>query len=693
MSVPTKGYTLVVCEKPDAARRMAEALSDGNHSSVPSEAATAFAFERNGESYVVCSALGHLYEVSDPFGERAVYPVFDVEWFQRDLVEKEARALGRRISSIRRLADGARRFVNACDFDAEGETIGFNVLRYACGKKETSAYRARFSTLAKGDLVSSIEAASPTTEGLASAGRARHVVDFVWGVNLSRALTQSVQRGPGQRFWTVSMGRVQGPTLDFVVGREKEIRSFVPIPYWRVAGVFDFHREKVNAEYSVERIRERNLAEKVKDECSGKEGVVEDVTRDSHEVAPPPPFNLGDLQREAYRRFGFVPSRTLRIAERLYLDALISYPRTGSQKLPPSIDYRKIMRGIGAMDEYSNLVEELIRGNLRPAEGPRNDAAHPAIHPTGERPRRRLGSDELKLYDLVVRGFLAAFAPPAKKKSVTVSISVGPHRFGARGVKTVDEGWIRFYGGRDRRLDFELPPVRSGDRLRVVAVESMEKFEEPPSRYNQSSLLERMEKEGIGTKATRAETISTLVARGYVAGESLVATDLGFSVDETMNRHAGRIVTTSLTRQIEERLEKIESGAEDHKELIRETIRELSLLLISLNADEEALGNELREAAGTGGPADNVLGGCPVCKTGKLMVIRSRSSHKRFVGCSNYRQGCRASAPLPQRGGVRGTAKPCQQCGWPMVYLGSGRRNWKQCVNVGCPTRRGVRKS
>ena len=140
----------MLCEKPDAARRVAEVLSGGGAQSSTADGMTVFRFTSQGEDFVVCSAQGHVYAISDPFEERAVYPVFDVEWYPSNLVEEKNASAARRINAIRKLAGSAARFVNACDFDAEGETIGFNVLRYACGGKEMEALRAKFSTLTEG---------------------------------------------------------------------------------------------------------------------------------------------------------------------------------------------------------------------------------------------------------------------------------------------------------------------------------------------------------------------------------------------------------------------------------------------------------------------------------------------------------------------------------------------------------------
>ncbi|MDG7016266.1 MAG: DNA topoisomerase I [Nitrososphaerota archaeon] len=689
MNDVSDGYTLVVCEKPDAARKVADALSGGMAVGSTVEGVTVFRFERDDGDYAICAAQGHVYSVSDPLAERLVYPVFDVEWYDRGLIEKKATGSGRRIAAIKKLAGGATKFVNACDYDVEGETIGFNILRYACGEKEVAAKRAVFSTLTKEELVAAFSAAKvQESHGLATAGRARHIVDFIWGVNLSRALSQSAAV-VGLRYRTVSMGRVQGPTLNFVVEREREIQEHVPKPFWVIRCTFEKGGKHIVAAYSKERLDKKSDAERVEKECARKEGVVTKVVEKSFEVAPPPPFNVGDLQKEAYRLFGYSPSRTLQVAERLYLDALISYPRTGSQKLPVSIDCRKIISGLASTKEYSGLAATLLRGDLRLVQGSKDDPAHPAIHPTGERQRGPLDGQEGRVFDLVVRRFLSTFAPPAKKEGVSVSISVGRHSFKLGGRRTVYPGWLEYYAPYGGGADVEAPSIREGDRLSVLVVDVEEKFDQRPPRYNQSSLLEKMESEGIGTKATRADVIATLVDRGYMGGESLSATDLGFSVAETMKRYAPEIVTTGLTKSVEEKLEAIEGGEGGEKELVRNAVRSISSQLINLYQNEAEVGREIDSAATAAASSKRELGACPVCKSGRLIVIRSKKSGKRFVGCTNYASGCRASAPLPQRGTLKPTTKPCARCSWPVVYVIAGRPPWKLCVNLNCPSKEG----
>ena len=687
MPLMDSGYTLVICEKPDAARRISDALSEGAFRSEQVEGTTVFMFSRKGEDFVVCSAQGHVYGVSDPSDERTVYPVFDVEWYSSDLIDENSAGASRRISAVKKLAAGASKFVNACDFDVEGETIGHNLLRYASGGKEKGALRARFSTLTAEDLLEAFGELKPQTgDGLARAGRARHVVDFVWGVNLSRALSQA-PLGSGHRYRTVSVGRVQGPTLGFLVQRERELRGFVPVPYWKVSATFDRGGKRFTSGYVKEKVETRAEAIKVREDCVGRNAIATSVRQSLVQVVPPVPFSIGDLQKEAFRAFGYAPSRTLQIAERLYLGALISYPRTGSQRLPPSINYRSVLAGIGKIPEYSTQAEEILKTEPKPVQGAKADPAHPAIHPTGERPRRKLDSASASIFDLVVRRFLAAFGPSAQRELVDIVLSVGGHEFRLAGRRTVFQGWMKYYGRYASYRDVELPPIAEGERFRVADVLAEERFDQRPPRYNQSTLLEKMEKEEIGTKATRAEIITTLVRRGYVAGEGMEVTDLGLSVAETLGRYAPSIMSTGLTRDIERRLEAVERGAEGESDLLRETVRSLAGQLTELHANEEEVGKKIDSALTGAVVKALVLGKCPACKTGELRIVRSKATKKLFAGCSNY-PACRNSAPLPQKGTIRTTARRCQNCGWPVVFVVGGGHPWRLCVNPGCPEKK-----
>ena len=672
-------YSLVICEKPDAARRVAEALSETSPRLSTVGRVQVFQSENIMGRYVICAASGHLYGVSDTIANRRVYPVFDLEWFPLELARR-AGPRGGRIHHIRDLAKGARSFVNACDFDLEGETIGYNILRYACMGSERSALRARFSTLTREEVRRAFREARVESDNLAAAGRLRHVVDFMWGVNLSRALGESLRTGYGYR--TVSVGRVQGPTLSFVVEREVSIQTFVPMPYWVATGVFRKDDVVFEAPYSVGKLSTQFEASRVRGACEGKTGLVSRVSSTMVRRRPPGPFNLGDLQKESYRLFGYSPRETLRVAETLYLDALISYPRTGSQKLP-DLDHRALLEKIGKATKYSGLVGRLPRGR-HPSEGAESDSAHPAIYPTGEVPRRRLRLEEERILDVVTRRYVSCFAEDSVDEMVSIIIVVEACEFDWVGRRMVSPGWLTVYGAGGFE-DAAVPQLEEGEAVLVEAVKTEEKFSSGPPRYNQSSLLEKMERERIGTKATRADTISVLLERGYVTGESLAPTPLGFALIETMEEYCPEIISVDLTRETERQLESIERGTGSASDLLEEIVESLSTVIERVRSNESDIAGRMLPSIREVSLAKSVLGQCPVCGSGRLRVVRSSRTKKRFAGCTNYPAGCKASAPLPQRGVLRAGKRPCKYCKWPVVYVRIGRRPWRLCINLRCP--------
>ena len=296
--------------------------------------------------------------------DRGIWPVFDIEWFVksgstsrfRKHSGRESQALTARLGVIRDLSKEASAVVNACDYDLEGETIGSNIIQFACEGART--LRAKFSTLTDEEIREAFSRLSPSDPNLALAGRMRHLVDFLWGVNLSRVLSESA-RAEGKSFSNVTIGRVQGPALEFVVDREIDVMTHVPVPYWKIDCVLRKGNSRLQVHYAGGYIRSQSEANEVIKKLSSAESArVSSVAISSRKIPPRFPFNLADLQKEAFRTHKIRPSVTLSTAQKLYLKSLISYPRTGSQKLPNSIGYQKIFDRLSG-GPYSNVVSSL----------------------------------------------------------------------------------------------------------------------------------------------------------------------------------------------------------------------------------------------------------------------------------------------------------------------------------------------
>lgn len=682
---------LVVCEKPTAAKRIAQALDDDGAPESFSERGVPYHVARRGKlDLIVVSALGHLFSVAQK-GGKWTYPVFDYEWVPSHVADKRMARTRRFVEVIGMLSPGVGGYVSACDYDMEGSLIGYMILRHICGEESVAkARRMRYSTLTDLDLNRAWDEMSDTLDfPLIEAGRTRHEVDWLFGINLTRALTLAVKNATG--FYKVlSVGRVQGPTLNFIKEREMEIRAFVPTPFWLVRAEIRLGRKKYALEHEASRIHIESRATKIVAECEGKEGDLTKLETARTELPPLPPFSLGDLQREAYNKFRYAPRTTLRAAERLYLGALVSYPRTSSQRLPPSIDLRRIIEGLREQEGYADFASRLLKkSSLRPRQGKKDDPAHPAIHPTGKKPGR-LEKVDARVYDLICRRFMASLEDPAVRESTRATVEVNGHIFYLRGSRLVEGGWTGVYGPYFKDKGVVLPALKIGRKIPIGSVEAPRRLTKPPPRFNPGSLLALMEREGIGTKATRSEVIDTMFKRGYVDGREIGATDLGFTIVESLDRIVPEILSVEMTRKLEADIEGIRAGETSADAVVAEAISVLGPALSEFKLSEESIGTAINDSLLRASWKGVTLGACPVCGTGEIRIITSKATGKRFAGCTNYFQGsCEASFPLPQKGKIKATGRKCSVCGAPRIrVLRRRRRPWDLCINIECPSKR-----
>jgi len=688
-------YTLIVTEKPDAAQRIAKALDlEGKPQKIEENGVPYFIAQRN-KKLVVVPALGHLYTVIQERGGRNYYPVFNFKWAPRHLAERGAKQVRVWIETFSKLAKDADEFIAACDYDLEGSLIGYCILKYACGDKHSGAKRMKFSTLMKSELEKAYDEPLLHLDfGLIEAGKTRHEIDWLYGVNFSRALTIAAKRWSG-RHETLSTGRVQGPTLSFLVGREKEIGCFVPTPYWEIKAEIEIKGSSYEVDYERKVIGKRAEADAIVEKCKGKPGQIEQIEVKKSRQNPPIPFDIGALQTEAYGLFGYTPRRTMDIAERLYLQALISYPRTSSQKLPPIINYKAILKALSQKPPYKNLASHLLeKEELRPVEGKKEDPAHPAIYPTGNLPETELSDPEKKIWDLIVRRFMAVFGEPALKQSMRVCILVNGYHFYLRGRQILKEGWMQFYKPYVRAEEVQLPLLKEGEKVQLNKIAREDKFTSPPPRYNPSSLLKKMEEEGIGTKATRADIIDTLYNRKYITEERIAVTDLGFDVTEVLSEHCPGVISVDFTKELEEKMEQIQNNSGKREDVVVGAIERLKPLLEEFKEREEKIGEGLSQAIKRARMQERIVGNCPSCGSGKLMILYSRKTRKRFIGCTNYFKSlCKTSFPLPQKGTVKPMGKNCRACEWPLLLVRiKGGRPWMLCFNPSCPLKEERRK-
>src|SRR3989338_4037640 len=523
------GYELVITEKPQAALKIASAL--GKSIKRADKGVPYYEVTRDSKKIIVACAVGHLFTLKQKTYGSGV-PVFDLIWVPNYLVKKNDFSK-KYYDVLVKLSKGAGALTVATDYDIEGEVIGLNVVRFIANQKDAS--RMKFSTLTDKELNVAYETKSQSIDwGQAIAGETRHNLDWLYGINVSRMLMNAIKTTG--KFRIFSMGRVQGPSLNLIVKKEKEIQAFKSEKYFQV--FITLENPKLELLYKKDIFNKGDLRKF--ENLIGKKAVAS--TKKTQETIPPnPPFNLTTLQTEAYRLFGLNPGKTLQLAQSLYLAGIISYPRTSSQKLPAAIGYKEILENLAK--KYK--VEKLITRE-KPVEGKKTDPAHPSIYPTGQENNiNMLPEEERKIYELIVKRFLCLFMDDAIVENKTVSVDVNSVNskdvltFIKKGSGIKKSSWLQVYPSRF--TEKALPDVTGEVKIANSRIE--EKETQPPRRYSQASILTELEKKNLGTKSTRSSILETLYNRGYIKEKQIQATELGIRLIESLQTYSPIIVT------------------------------------------------------------------------------------------------------------------------------------------------------
>ena len=653
---------LIITEKPSSAKKIAEALSDSKIINDKENGVNIFRITHNGKDITIVSAVGHLYTLTEK--EKSFnYPSFDIEWKPSYEIDKKAAFTKKYLTVLKKIAKQSDSFTIACDYDIEGEVIGLNIIRYACKQKD--ANRMKYSTLTKEDLVKSYEKKQKTLDwGQANAGETRHFLDWLYGINLSRALTLAMKNAG--RFKIMSSGRVQGPALKIIVDKEKEIKAFIPEPYWQLKLKTKKDEAIIEALHKKDKFTDEKEAKKIFDKISKeKTATIAKLQKKSFKQQAPNPFNLGSLQSEVYKLFKIQPKQTLQIAQSLYLAGVTSYPRTSSQQLPPELGYAKLLNALAKNPEYTEKAKKILAlKTLKPNNGKKKDLAHPAIYPTGTIPKD-LHPQEKKVYDLIAKRFLATFYEDAVRETQTITFDVKGEPFIGKGTKTTHKGWHEFYEPYVKLKDEELPILKEKEVLPVKKINMEQKETQPPKRYTPASIISELEKRGLGTKATRADIIENLFNRGYVQEKSIEATELGIKVETTLEKYVSEILDEAFTRNIEKEMEEIREKKKTPAKILSEAKEQITKLLNHFKNNEEKIGLALIDAQQETSDANNTLGPCPVCKEGTIMIKRGKFG--LFAACNRY-PDCKTTFNLPKNGTVKGTEKISEK-GYPIIQV------------------------
>jgi DNA topoisomerase-3 len=649
------GKTLVIAEKPSVGRDLSRALPG--------------AYEKHegyleSDSHVVTWAVGHLVQLAEPDEYDPKYK----KWRMADLpiVPERFRLVVRDDRSRKQMAvitrllkrDDVDEVINACDAGREGELIFAWTYQKAGANKPVR--RLWLSSMTASAIKEAFGVLRPASEfaRLEEAARSRSEADWIVGMNATRAATIRLRSSFDG---AVSLGRVQTPTLAIVARREEEIRAFKPEPYWLVDATFEPTAGEAGRRYdgryhagAQPRLKTAAEADAIVAAVRDQPGEITKLETSTKKERAPLLYDLTSLQRDANTRFGFSARRTLAAAQRLYEEhKALTYPRTNSRFLSGDLvgELKPTAALLGSQREYARAAAYVTGLDLLPLGRVVNDAKvtdHHAIIPTRAEHRvNKMSNDDRRVYDLVVRRFLAVFHPDAVFENTRLETTVAEHVFRTRGRLLVVPGWRGVYGegledrsaDDDEGADQQLPKLAQNEDVRTLQVEALEKETKPPRRYSDASLLaametagklvdddelrEAMKDSGIGTPATRAAIIERLIDVGYIErdGRALVCTEKGLQVIRLLDAHP--LTSPSLTGDWEHRLGRIEEGEEARERFMRDIAAFAGETVAELDA-------KLKEVRI---PRAN-LGPCPVC--GRDIV----ENRKGFSCWSREDPGC-----------------------------------------------------
>lgn len=639
-----------------------------------------------GPNYEVMASQGHIRDL--PKSQMGV----DIE---NDYEPKyiTIRGKGDILAALRKEAKKADKVYLATDPDREGEAISWHLAK-ALKLEDKDIYRITFNEITKNAVKASIKNARKIDMDLVDAQQSRRVLDRMVGYRISPLLWAKIKRG-------LSAGRVQSVALRIICDREDEINSFIPDEYWTIDADLSVKGEKtvVKAKFYGDEngkieIKNGDDAEHIINEVKKSSFIVENVKHGERVKKSPLPFTTSTLQQEAAKQLNFSTQKTMRLAQQLYEGVdiagrgtvgIITYLRTDSTRVA---------------DEAVNLAAEYIKEQygseyagehaLSGKEGKKIQDAHEAIRPTDislspVMIKESLSRDQFRLYQLIWKRFTASQMSPAVYETASVKIAAGKYRFTVSASKIKFDGFLSVYKEEDEKSENKalINGINEDSQIKLIDIKGEQHFTQPPAHFTEASLVKQLEELGIGRPSTYAPTITTIIARHYVAKENknLYVTELGEAVNNIMKKAFPSIVDVNFTANMEALLDSVEEGKVKWKEVIRnfypdldEAVKEAEKELENVKIEDEV--------------TDVV---CEKC--GRNMVIKY-GPHGKFLGCPGFPE-CRNTKPYFEKIGVA-----CPKCGKDIVLKKTkkGRRyfgcednpecdfmSWQKPVSKKCP--------
>lgn len=585
------------------------------------------------------------------------------------------RGKGELLSELRKAAKKADRVYLATDPDREGEAISWHLLE-ALGLDSKKARRITFNEITKNAVKKSIKEARDIDMNLVNSQQARRMLDRMIGYKISPLLWAKVKSG-------LSAGRVQSVALRLICDREREINSFIPSEYWTVDAEFNIDGDKKplvahfygTADKKLS-IGSKKQADDIMEAVKQAEFTVSDIKVSERKKKSPMPFTTSTLQQEAAKVLNFSTQKTMRIAQQLYEGVavkghgtigLITYLRTDSTRISDEADAlcRQFVE-----ENYGS--EYVIKSAKAENSSRRIQDAHEAIRPTyvditPVQVKEQLPRDQFRLYQLIWKRFVASRMEAAKYETKSIKIDGGGYRFTAAASKSVFSGYMSVYQTEEDKeiSDVISSKIEKGMKLTASDCESSQHFTQPPTHFTEASLVKTLEELGIGRPSTYAPTITTIIARRYVAKEkkNLYVTELGEIVNEIMVKAFTSIVDVNFTANLEGLLDCVEEGTVNWKTVVSNFYPDL--IVAVENAEEKLEKIKIEDEV-----TDTVCENC-----GRNMVIKY-GPHGKFLACPGFPE-CRNTKPYFEKTGIK-----CPDCGGDIVIKKTQKgRRYYGCIN------------
>ena len=630
----------------------------------PAKARTISAFL--GKNYKVIASKGHIRDLpKSSFG----ITVDDGIFIPKYSIPRDVNPI---VKELKKLAKEAETIYIATDEDREGEAIGYHIAM-AIKKDPTSLPRIVFHEITKTAIKNALENPRKIDMDSVNAQQARRLLDRIVGYKLSPLLASKIQKG-------LSAGRVQSSTLKIVVDREREIKAFKPEEYWSINALFEKNIDSSIYSFDGNKldkmaIKNESMANEIVQSALKENFVVESLEKKERKSKTPPPFMTSTLQQAASTQLGFSPKKTMMVAQKLYEGVktdngnmgVITYMRTDSLNLAKEAVHSAreyIQTNFG--DDYLPTKAKNYNTKSKGAQ-----EAHEAIRPTRVDftpvvAKEYLSADEFKLYRLIYNRFLACQMTEARLESQTLFFKGEKSTFKASGRKLLFDGFYKVTGYNEK--DKLLPELKEGQKVTLDDIKPEQHFTEPPARYNEASLIKKLESLGIGRPSTYAPTITILQTRKYIEIQKkrIHPTEVAFTVIEMLEEHFSEIVDSAFTSNMEAKLDEVDEGKLDWQKVLSDFYAPFMKKITE--------GKEKIKSKKIAIPTGEM---CPKCGH---ELLRRKGRYGEFIACGNFPK-CKYTTdlegntpPEPEK-----TDKVCDKCGEMMVIKDSRRGKFYAC--------------